>query len=55
MITFSKNDESIPYQGPPRVGYSFTYVRPLQSYILFGGANNDNEIYIYNTSICSLR
>ena len=51
MITFEKNEENLQYQGSPRVGYSFTYIKTLHSYILFGGANSDNDIYIFNLSI----
>lgn len=50
MITFEKNEENTHYQGNPRVGYTFTYVKPLHSYILFGGAINDNDIHIFNIS-----
>jgi hypothetical protein len=53
MLTFEKCEEAAHYQGCPRAGYTFTYIRPLQSFLLFGGGNNDNETYIYSISTSS--
>lgn len=41
------------YQGGPRTGFTFTLAKAINSYLLFGGAVNDNEIYLYNHGISS--
>jgi hypothetical protein len=53
MLVFEKNEEVAPYQGAPRAGYSFTYVRPLHAYALFGGANADTDLYLFSISTTS--
>ena len=50
MLVFEKNEEVAPYQGLPRAGFSFTYLPPLHAYALFGGANNDSELYLFSIS-----
>jgi hypothetical protein len=51
MLIFERNEEAVPYQGPSRLGFSFTYIRPLHAYALFGGAKADNDLYLF--SICT--
>lgn len=50
MLVFEKNEEMAPYKGVSRTGYTFTFIRPLHSYALFGGVHTDNELYLFNIS-----
>ena len=48
MLNFQKCEEAAHYQGGPRTGFTFTFARMINSYLLFGGAVNDNEVYLYS-------